>query len=256
MTNKTLTIAYYTFKELFKSKVLYGVFFIGLAILISVYIASEFTYGASIRVAIDVGLGLLSLSSLGIALFLGVGLISKEIESRTVYIIVSRPVSRFQFISGKILGLMAILFLNILILTSMIVASTYLLDAKFEGLLLWSVFFTFIESFLLLLIVVFFSLITNNIMSAIYSIVLLLVGHIIVDTQEIVFVKMLPALGQVLKFYHYVLPGFYKLNIKDFVIYKQSLPAEYLLGSAAYGATYSAFVFCLIIFLFNRKNLD
>lgn len=256
MTNKTLTIAFYTFKELFKSKVLYGVFFIGLAILMSVFIASEFTYGATVRIAIDVGLGLLSLSSLGIALFLGVGLISKEIESRTVYIIISRPVSRFQFISGKIIGLMAILLMNILILTSMIIASSYFLGAKFEGLLLWSVFFTFIESFLLLLIVVFFSLITNNIMSAIYSIVLLLVGHIIVETQETLFVKTLPALGQVLKFYHIVLPGFYKLNIKDFVIYKQSLPVEYLLGSAAYGVSYSAFVFCLIIFLFNRKNLD
>jgi ABC-type transport system involved in multi-copper enzyme maturation permease subunit len=256
MTNKTLTIAYYTFKELFKSKILYGVLFIGLAILLSVFIASEFTYGATERVAIDIGLGLLSLSSLGIAIFLGVGLISKEIESRTVYIIVSRPVSRFQFISGKILGLMAILLMNILILTAMIITSTFFLGAEFEGLLLWSVIFTFLESFLLLLIVVFFSLITNNIMSAIYSIVLLLVGHVIVETKETLFVKMLPALGQVLKFYHFVLPGFYKLNIKDFVIYKQSLPTEYLVGSLAYGASYSAFVFCLIIFLFNRKNLD
>ena len=63
MKNKVLIIAYYTFKEILKSKVLYGVFFIGLTIMISVFVASEFTYGAPARVAIDVGLGLLSLSS-------------------------------------------------------------------------------------------------------------------------------------------------------------------------------------------------
>lgn len=256
MNSKIYIIAYYTFKEVLKSKVLYGVLFIGLAIMLSVFIASEFTYGAPTRVAVDVGLGLLSLSSLGISLFLGVNLLSKEIESRTIYMIISRPVTRIQFILGKLLGLVGVLLLNTFILSFMIILITKLLGNELEGLFFWSILFNFLESLLLLLLVTAFSLITNNILSSVYSFVLLIAGHFIADTQNIFFVKNRPLLGEVLKFYHYVLPGFYKLNIKDYVIYKQTLPTEFLVMNSVYGLSYSAFLLFLIIYIFNRKNLD
>lgn len=256
MNSKIYTIAYYTFKEVLKSKVLYGVFFIGLAIMLSVFVASEFTYGAPSRVAIDVGLGLLSLSSLGISLFLGVNLLSKEIESRTIYMIVSRPVTRVQFILGKLLGLIGVLIVNTIILSLMIILVTTLLDNKIQGLFFWCILFNFLESLLLLLLVTTFSLFTNNILSSVFSFILLIAGHFIADTQNIFFVKNRPLLGDVLKFYHYILPGFYKLNIKDYVIYKQTLSMDFLLMNTIYGLSYSAFLLFLIIYFFNRKNLD
>lgn len=256
MTEKIFTIAYYTFKEIFKSRILYGILFIGSAIMLSVYIAQEFTYGAPLRVAMDVGLGLTSLSSLGIALFLGVSLLSKEIDSRTVYMIISRPIHRYQFIIGKLLGLIGILIINIIILTSMMIASILLLDGNLDGLFFWSIFFTFLESILLLLLVTFFSLITNNVMAAFCSFILLVSGHIITDTKDIFFVKNRPYMGKILDAYQYFLPSFNKLNIKDFVLYKQSLPAEYLVSATVYGLAYSAFLLCLIIVVFNRKDLD
>jgi ABC-2 type transport system permease protein len=256
MNSKIYTIAYYTFKEVLKSKVLYGVVFIGLAIMLSVFVASEFTYGAPFRVAIDVGLGLLSLSSLGISLFLGVNLLSKEIESRTIYMIISRPVTRVQFILGKLLGLIGVLLINTFILSTMIILVTILLGNEIEGLFFWSIFFNFLESLLLLLVVTAFSLVTNTILSSVFSFVLLIAGHFIADTQNIFFVKSRPILGEILKFYHYVLPGFYKLNIKDFVIYKQSLSTEFLVMNTIYGLSYSAFLLFIIIYVFNRKNLD
>ena len=88
MLRKIAIVAAYTFRE--------------------TYVATEFTYGVPERVALDFGLGMLSLSSLSISLFLGVSLLSKEIESRTVYMVISRPVPRFAFIIGKILGLSGI----------------------------------------------------------------------------------------------------------------------------------------------------
>lgn len=256
MNSKIYTIAYYTFKEVLKSKVLYGVFFIGIAIMLSVFVASEFTYGAPLRVAIDVGLGLLSLSSLGISLFLGVNLLSKEIESRTIYMIISRPVTRVQFILGKLLGLIGVIIVNTLILSSMILLVTFVLVNKVEGLFFWAILFNFLESLLLLLVVTAFSLVTNSILSSVFSFVLLIAGHFIADTQNILFVHNRPLLEQVLKFYHYVLPGFYKLNIKNFVIYKQTLSNEFLVMNILYGLSYSSFLLFVIIYVFNRKNLD
>src|SRR4051812_38418902 len=116
---KISTVAKYTFKEILKSKILYSTLIIGLCMIVVTVVAAEFTYGVPERVALDFGLGMLSLSSLGIALFMGASLLSKEIESRTVYMVISRPIPRWCFIMGKVMGLMAVLTVNILILSLM-----------------------------------------------------------------------------------------------------------------------------------------
>lgn len=253
---KTLIIAYYTFKEIWKSKILLNVFFVGLGLMIVTYVATEFTYGVPERVALDFGLGMLSLSTLGVSLFLGVGLLSKEIESRTVYMVISRPVPRYSFIIGKLMGLMGIQALNVLILSVMTMTATYFLGGQLNGLLFWAVGFIFLESLMLLLVVVLLSLMANNILSVLFALVLLLLGHAIRETQEISFIKTNPLVTKILDFYHFALPAFYKLNLKEFVIYKNELPLSFLLSSLAYGLIYSGFLLLVVVYLFRRKNLD
>ncbi|HXH31684.1 MAG TPA: hypothetical protein VNJ01_12795 [Bacteriovoracaceae bacterium] len=254
--SKIKTIAYFTFKELLKSKILINVFFVGLGLMVVTYVATEFTYGVPERVALDFGLGMLSISSLAISLFLGVGLLSKEIESRTVYMVISRPVPRFAFILGKILGLMGIQLVNVLILSLMTVASTSFLGGELTSLFAWAIGFILLESFLLLLIVVLVSLLANNVLTVLLSLVILFLGHSIKDTQEIAFVKSQPLLSLLLEAYNFILPAFYKLNLKDFILYNTSLPLGYLLPNLAYGVLYSLALLFFIIVIFNRKNID
>ncbi len=254
--NKTLTIALYTFKEIWKSKILLNVFFVGMGLMVVTYVATEFTFGVPERVALDFGLGMLSLSSLGISLFLGVGLLSREIESRTVYMVISRPVPRYAFILGKLIGLMGIQAVNVLILAIMTMSTTRLLGGEINALIFWTIGFIFLESLMLLLVVVLLSLLANNILSVLFSIALLLLGHVIKDTQEIAFVKSSPFAVKILEAYHFMLPAFYKLNLKEFVLYKNELSLNYLAGNLAYGILYSAFLLLVIVFLFQRKNLD
>jgi ABC-2 type transport system permease protein len=254
--NKTLIIALYTFKEIWKSKILLNVFFVGIGLMVVTYVATEFTFGVPERVALDFGLGMLSISSLGISLFLGVGLLSKEIESRTVYMIVSRPIQRHTFILGKLIGLMGIQAVNVLILTFMTMSTTRFLGGEINGMIFWTIGFIFLESLMLLLVVVLLSLVANNILSVLFSLALLLLGHVIKDTQDISFVKDNPLVVKILEVYHFVLPAFYKLNLKDFILYRNDLPLSYLMGNLAYGILYSAFLLLLVVFIFQRKNLD
>lgn len=253
---KIQIVAFYTFKEIFKSKILLNVFFVGVLMMVVTYVATEFTYGVPERVALDFGLGMLSLSSIAISLFLGVNLLSKEIDSRTVYMVISRPVPRFAFILGKIIGLIGIQLVNVLILSIMTLITTYILGGTISSLILWAIGFTFLESLLLLLVVVFMSLIANNILSSIISVVILLLGHAVKETQAFGFVQNNPILKTILELYHFFLPGFYKLNLKDFVLYKSQLPFDYLFSSLVYGLSYSMFLLLMIIYLFNRKNID
>lgn len=254
--NKIFIIAKYTFKEILKSKILLNVFFTGIGLMLLTYVASEFTYGVPERVTLDFGLGMLSISSLAISLFLGVGLLAKEIESRTVYMVIARPVPRYAFILGKLIGLMAIQLVNVFLLSLMTLAIALLLGGEINNLMFWAIGFIFLESLMLLLVVVFMSLIANNILSTIISVVVLLLGHAVKDTQNVTFVIHRPWIKDILDVYHFVLPGFYKLNIKDFIIYKSSLPMDYLLNSLTYGVLYSSFILVMIVVIFNRKNID
>jgi ABC-2 type transport system permease protein len=255
-SSKIGLIANYTFREILKSKILLNVFLIGLGLVSFVYVATEFTYGVPEKVSLDFGLGMLSFSSLGIALFLGATLLPKELDSRTVYMVIARPVPRYAFILGKILGLFGILVVNIFLLSSMTLITTYLLGGTIDNLILWAILFNLLECLLLLLVTVFFSLFTNNVISSLMSFVLLVLGHAVQESQTLGFVVNRPFMGKLLELYHMVLPGFYKLNLKDFILYQQSLDLSYLLGNLVYGLSYSSFVLFLIIYLFNQKNLD
>ena len=256
MLEKVLVIAKYTFKQILKSKVLWVTLALGVALLLVTYVATEFTYGVPEKVALDFGLGMLSLSSMGIALFMGATLLPSEIDSRTVYMVISRPVPRWVFITGKILGLILVLILNEAILATMTLSCSWLLGGEITTILMLSIFFIILESVLLLLLVVFFSLFVNNILASSISLIILLLGHAVKETQNAVFVADRVILKKILEFYHLVLPGFYKLNLKDFVLYGQTVESSYLLGSLAYALLYSTFLYLMIVFIFNRKNLD
>jgi hypothetical protein len=88
------------------------------------------------------------------------------------------------------------------------------------------------------------------------SVVILLLGHFIQETQEITFVKRTPLLKFALEIYHFILPAFHKLNLKDFVIYNKSLDLSYLVSNLGYGILYSGFLLIMIVTIFNKKNLD
>lgn len=256
MIDKIAIISKYTFKEILKSRILYITLLIGVALMVVTYVATEFTYGVPEKVALDFGLGMLSLSSLGISLFMGATLLPNEINSRTVYMVISRPVPRWVFITGKIFGLMSVLVVNVAILSTMTLICSYLLGGIINQAIIMAILFNIVECFLLLLVVVFFSLFANTILASAISLVILMLGHAVKETQSTGFVENRQFLKTLLEIYHLILPGFYKLNLKEFVIYNQTIDTSYLINSFMYGTCYSLFLFLMIIYLFNKKNLD
>lgn len=254
--HKIFVVSYYTAKEIIKSKILLNTLIIGFGIFLVTYVAYSFTYGAPERVALDFGLGALSLSTVGIALFIGVGILSNEIDNRTVYLVISRPVPRYSFLLGKLIGLFIVLALNVLILSIITLALYFFIGGDYSSLISWAILFIGIEATLILAIVSFFSLVTSKVMSVIYTLVIYIVGHSIDGAKLITFVQKRPAVEFVLDFYHFLLPGFYKLNLKDYVLYDQKIELSYLLGSTAYGIVYGMAVVLLSIYIFEKKNLD
>jgi ABC-type transport system involved in multi-copper enzyme maturation permease subunit len=254
--NNIITVSRYTFLEIFKSRIMTNVALLGIALVILSYTSSEFTYGVPAKVALDFGLGTLSLSLVGIALFMGVNLIAKEIEHRTVYMVLARPISRTNFLIGRLLGMALVLFLNTILLGGMTVSLYFYLGGEPNSLLYPCILFIYLEALIVLLIVVFFSLITNIIMSVIYTICIYFVGHAIDDTLLLPFMKANVGAKKLVELYSVVFPNFSKINIKDYVLYKNELSFEFLSFSTAYVLLYIIMIGLVCSLIFRNKNLD
>ena len=251
-----LIIARYTLLELIKSKIMANAVIIGAVICVGSYIGSEFTYGVPQRVSLDIGMGLLSLSLVGISIFLGANLIAKELENRTVYMVLSRPVSRQHFLMGKMLGLVSILFLNTLILGSITVIAYLFLGGELSSLIWWNILYSFLESMVTLLIVVLLSLISNMVITVLGSIFIYISAYSLETVKELSFLKSNIVLKTIADVFSYILPNFHKLNIKPFLIYQNELQLSFLINTLAYTVSYGLFLIFLISIIFKNKNLD
>jgi ABC-type transport system involved in multi-copper enzyme maturation permease subunit len=256
MISNLLTVAKYSFLELYKSRILINVLLLGIGLLVISFVASEFTYGVPSRVALDFGLGCTSISAIAIAIFMGSNLLVKEIENRTLYMILSRPISRFEFLSGKILGLLLILFINILILMTITLSLFFFLDGKYNSLLIWNFIYTYLESSIILLVVLFFSMITNQVIAIINTITVLICGHAISGIESATFVQDSLIIKPLLLIGKYTLPNFSKFNIKNFLLYKETLSSEFLIGGLLYGILYLVMLLMATVYIFKNKSLD
>ena len=253
---KSLVVARYTFSELFQSKILYNVFFISISLFILTYVASEFTYGTPKLVALDFGIAASSLSTIVISIFLGANLVTREIENRTLFMVLSRPISRTSFFLGKVIGLMGISIVNNIILALVSVFLYFVMGGEFSSLIIWTYFFILIESLIVLLIVICFSLVTNIILSVINTIVIYVASYAVYESISLPYVQSREGLSGLLEVLSFFLPSLSKYNLKTYIMYESHVPSNFLIFGTLYGITYILILLLICLKLFNNKNLD
>lgn len=254
--NKLFIVARYTFYEAVKSRLLFNVIFLGGAIILASFISSELTYGKPEKVAIDVGIGLTSIALKVIAVFYGVGIIQQEIETRSIYLVLSRPVSRTNYFLGRVLGMSALLFVNLVALSPFSLLSFSVMGGEINSLMLWTLFFLFVESCLLLLLVVVLSLISSKVLAILVSISMYISGFVIETMLESNSFVQSGIFNKLLKVASAIFPNFARFNLKDLVLYEATVPSDYLYKTLLYAALYILGTIGIGSFLINRKNLD
>ena len=254
--NKTFIVSKYTFMEVYRSKVMNSIIFIAIGLVSVSYVASEFAYGASAKVALDFGFGLTSISNLIMAILIGSTLLSKEIENRTLYMILSRPISRTSFMLGKVIGLSSVLVINTIVLSLVSVGIFYYLGGQLSSLMFWAALFSLIEAFVIMLFAIMFSLVTSNALAIIYTIAVWIVGHSFSATSKILFARINSFFSYTLKVVSCLIPDLEKINLKDMLIYQQTVSFNYLIKAQAYVSIYIVALLLIISFLFKNKNLD
>ncbi|MBC7713929.1 MAG: ABC transporter permease [Rhizobacter sp.] len=251
-----LTVTKFTFLEVYRSRLMVSLIFLAFGLVAVTLVASEFTYGASAKISLDVGLGIMSISNLIIAIFIGATLLNKEIEQKTLYMILSRPISRASFLMGKILGLSSVLLLNSLVLGLISILLFVKNGGVVQNLFWWTLYFSFLEAFTVLIFAVFFSLLTNTTLSVVYTIGIFIVGHALNETAKSFLMKVSIVLKTVLNISFFIIPNFYRLNLKDFLLYQQDISWDYLLATQLYIYLYLIALLVLVNLIFKHKNLD
>ena len=126
---KTLAIAFNTFKEAVRNRVLYVLLFFSVLILFGAWLASTLSIERPERIVRDLGVAAINVISGLIAVFVGIGLVYNDLDKKTIYTVVSKPISRWQFIVGKYIGLLGTILVNVLIMTWVFCTVLHLRDA-------------------------------------------------------------------------------------------------------------------------------
>jgi ABC-type transport system involved in multi-copper enzyme maturation permease subunit len=198
-----------------------------------------------------------------IAIFIGIGLVWKEVERRSIYSLLSKPVSRAQFIIGKYCGLVLTLAINVGVMTLAWYAVLATMNATMQGsaegpaldpAMLKAVALIFVELALVTAIALFFSTFSSPFLSAGLTLGLWVVGHFNADLRNFQSVVNSPAAAWAARGLYYVLPNFDAFDVKYQVVHALPVPASYLASTTLYGAVYVTFLIAASVAVFSRRD--
>lgn len=246
-------IASNTFREAIRDKILYAMLgFAVIFILIDLFMA-RVALGdlAMIR---SFGLAGIYLFGLIITIFLGASIVYKEIERKTLYFVLSKPVSRFDVIMGKFLGLSAAVVLTTLLMAAVYLGVIAYEHGGFDALGLLSIAFQILEEELFIALLIFFSSIAAPLTSTLCAMMLLFMGHLLASVVEsaaqiggytMVFIQGL----------YYLLPNLEKFNVRNLVVHNISVSLEAGLLTLGYAVIYTGLLLIAATLLFKKREI-
>jgi ABC-type transport system involved in multi-copper enzyme maturation permease subunit len=251
---KIWVIALNTFKEAVRDRILYAILAFAMARIASTVILATIGAGSGPKIIRDVGLGFISIFGTLIAVFIGIGLVHKEIDRRTIYTIISKPIHRYQFILGKYLGLTLTLFVNVSIMTGALIGLIFLGEEQWDFRLAAASAFIFLELMVVTGIAVLFSAFSTPALSAIFALSLFAIGHLLEDLR-LFGERFAGPVGQwVIQLLYYLLPNLGRFNIRGEVVHGVPL-AELMKGTTVlYGMFYLAALLAATVFIFQQRD--
>ena len=244
-----------THLEARRNRTTMAVVLFALVIVITSFVFQEVTTTALDRIVRDVALAAIHVFGLILAVILGVSVVSREIERRTVYMIVSKPVRRSDYVLGKLLGIGLTLFVTLALMTAAFLAQQALYGAPIKPVLIQACWLIFLELMVIASFSVFASTIVSPIMSGFMSVGLFLIGQLSSDLYIIGTQSRSAAYGAAMKALFFVLPNFDRLNLKTSASILQDVSAIQVLSASAYASCYVACFALAAVAVFNRRDL-
>jgi ABC-type transport system involved in multi-copper enzyme maturation permease subunit len=251
---KILAIALNTFKEAIRDRILYLLLFFAAVCIIFSRLLALLTVGDRAKIIADVGLASLSLFGALMAILIGTGLVYKEIDKRTIYTLLSKPIQRYQFLLGKYLGLLLTLFVMLALMTVIFLFLILLHKYPIETSFFVAILFIFVELCLITAVAILFSCFSTPILSTLFSLAFYLIGHLSWGLEAVI--KKIPPgfIKTLARFFTLVIPDLENFNFKTEVVHHLPIPPKIFLYSSLYGIFYTVFILVLAMLVFRRRD--
>jgi ABC-type transport system involved in multi-copper enzyme maturation permease subunit len=248
-------VAANTFRETVRERVLYNLVFFGVLMTLSGLLLGQLSIRQDEKILKDVGLAAMDLFGTLIAVFIGVGLVSKEIERRSIYPLLAKPLSRTELFLGKFAGLVFTLLLNLAVMTAGLYATLVATGRSADPLLLEAVYAIFLGLVLVVALALLFSTVTSSILASVFTVGVILAGRysdVIRNMREV-----LPAVPTwLIDALSAIIPNFQNFDFKDRVAYGDPVPFTVLAWVTVYAVSYTAIVLGLGLASFRSRDFQ
>ena len=251
-------VALNTFREAVRDRVLYNLVFFALLMMIAAIAVGQISIGIEQTVIVSLGLTAISVIGLLISVFIGVALVSKEMDKRTLYTLLAKPVRRWEFLLGKFAGLVLTLAVNTaamalgLLLVMIYVKHTL---ERSDAVVLVAVYFILLKLALIVALALMFSCFTTPLLAILFTVGLYIVGLYVQELRNVPVNVMSPAMAAFTKWLSYLLPNFENFNVMAMAAHGKAVPGAFILQNTLYTVVYCTIVLTAAAAVFSRRNL-
>lgn len=249
-----IVIALNTFRENLRDKILYNLLLFAVLLMGASILLADLSIMEHYKIMTDMGLAAINLVGVIIAIFVGIGLVTKEIERRTIYTIIARPISRAQFVVGKYLGLVTTLAVNVAVMLAVYLLTLWASHAPVHWALVQAVQLIVVELMLVTAIALFFSTFSSATLSAILTIGLYIIGHLTTDLRGLVQKSHSDALKAMVNGVYYLCPNLDLLNMKGQAAMGIAIPLSYQALATSYGLLYAGMLLVGACLIFQQRD--
>jgi ABC-type transport system involved in multi-copper enzyme maturation permease subunit len=253
--SRLAAVAANTFRESVRERVLYNLVFFAILMTVSGLLLGELSIRQDEKVLKDIGLAAMDLFGTLIAVFIGVGLVSKEIERRSLYPLLVKPLSRGEFFLGKFAGLAFTLLVNLSVMTAGLYATLLATGRRADPMLLGAVYPIFLGLLVVVALAMLFSTVTSSTLASVFTVGVVVAGRfsdVVRNMREVV-----PGAPAWLSGTLYaVIPNFRNFDFKDRVAWGDPVPAGILLWVTVYAAAFLAILLGLGLASFRSRDFQ
>ena len=252
---RIIKIAKNVFWEAIRDRILYVIGFFALLMVAGVRLIPELSVGTEDKIFLDFGLATISILGLIVTVFVGTGLVNKEIEKRTVYILVAKPLSRSELIVGKYIGLSSVLAILLIAMTII-----YGLILSFSGIsypigsILVTIIFMFVQLSLLTAVAILFGVFTSSLLATLFTFGIYLMGNLSRDLVKLGDLSDNPGIKKLMMGLYVVLPDLNRFDLKNDAVYGILPSISNSLTNLGYALLYTMLVLSITIAMFARRE--
>lgn len=251
---RVLAVAANAHRESVRERVLYNLVFFAILMTLSSLLLREISIRQDEKIIKDLGLASIELFGIAMALFIGVGLVSKEIDKRSLYPLLAKPLSRGEFLVGRFLGLGLTLLVNVAVMAAGMMAALLATAGNADPNLLKAVYATYLSLLLIVAVALLFSSVTSTTLAAVGTLCVVVAGRysdVVRGMSDVI----PDAPRWLIELLYYGIPNFRNFDLKERVAYGEAVAFADLGWLTLYALLYGGLALGLALLAFRRRDL-